>query len=54
MSAPDSENDAIADTVPTVRLELDNWAGHRFTDMDTLLKSNGEWKFITKVFHLHA
>ncbi|MCW5965739.1 MAG: nuclear transport factor 2 family protein [Bryobacterales bacterium] len=44
----------ISDTVATVRLELDNWAGHRFTDMYTLLKSNGEWKIISKVFHLHA
>ena len=27
----------IADTVATVRLELDNWTGHRFTDLFTLL-----------------
>ena len=31
-------------TVATVRLELDNWTGHRFTDMFTLLKVDGEWK----------
>jgi hypothetical protein len=36
-----------------VRLELDNWTGHRFTDMFTLLKVDGEWKIISKVFHLH-
>lgn len=44
----------VVGTIATVRLELDNWTGHRFTDMFTLLKSNGEWKIISKVFHLHA
>ena len=43
----------IASTVATVRLELDNWTGHRFTDMFTLLKVDGEWKIINKVFYLH-
>jgi hypothetical protein len=43
----------IAGTVATVRLELDNWTGHRFTDMFTLLKIEGEWKIISKVFYLH-
>ena len=44
----------IEDTIATVRLELDNWTGHRFTDMFTLLKVDGEWKIISKVFYLHA
>ncbi|HET9530760.1 MAG TPA: nuclear transport factor 2 family protein [Blastocatellia bacterium] len=43
----------IFDTVAMVRLELDNWTGHRFTDLFTLLKVDGEWKIINKVFHLH-
>ena len=43
----------LVDTVATVRLELDNWTGHRFTDLFTLLKLNGEWKIMNKVFHLH-
>ena len=43
----------LAGTVATVRLELDNWTGHRFTDMFTLLKVDGEWKIINKVFYLH-
>ena len=43
----------IEDTIATVRLELDNWTGHRFTDMFTLLKTEGEWKIISKVFFLH-
>jgi hypothetical protein len=40
-------------TIATVRLEIDNWGGHRFTDMFTLLKLDGEWKIISKVFYLH-
>ena len=43
----------IAGTIATVRLELDNWTGHRFTDTFTLLKIAGEWKIISKVFYLH-
>lgn len=43
----------IEGTVATVRLELDNWTGHKFTDMFTLLKADGEWKIISKVFYLH-
>lgn len=44
----------IVETVATVRLELDNWTGHRFTDLFTLLKVDGAWKIMNKVFHLHA
>ena len=43
----------LIDTVATVRLELDNWTGHRFTDLFTLLKIDGAWKIMSKVFHLH-
>ncbi len=43
----------IIGTVATVRLELDNWTGHRYTDLFTLLKVDGEWKIMNKVFHLH-
>ena len=43
----------LADTAATVRLELDDWTGHRFTDLFTLLKVDGEWKIMNKVFHLH-
>lgn len=39
--------------VATAKLELYNWSGHRFTDQFTLLKYEGEWKIISKVFHLH-
>ena len=44
----------LADSVATVRLELDDWTGDRFTDLFTLLKVEGEWKITNKVFHLHT
>ena len=44
----------VVDSVATVRLELDNWSGSRYTDMFTLLKVDGEWKIMNKVFHLHS
>ncbi|MGI9543177.1 MAG: nuclear transport factor 2 family protein [Cyclobacteriaceae bacterium] len=44
----------IIDTVATVRLELANWTGFRFTDLFTLLKVDGQWKIMNKVFHLHS
>ena len=43
----------IVGTVATVRLELDNWTGHQFTDLFTLLKVEGDWKIMNKVFYLH-
>ncbi len=44
----------LIDTVATVRLELENWTGNRFTDLFTLLKVDGEWKIMNKVFHTHT
>ena len=44
----------VIGTVATVRLELENWTGFRFTDLFTLLKVDGDWKIMNKVFHLHA
>ncbi|MEE8327439.1 MAG: nuclear transport factor 2 family protein [Nitrosomonadaceae bacterium] len=41
-------------TVATLRLELTNWTGFRFTDLFTLLKVDGNWKIMNKVFHLHS
>lgn len=43
----------LVESVATVKLELENWSGHRFTDMFTLLKVDGQWKIMNKVFHLH-
>jgi hypothetical protein len=44
----------IEGTVATVRLESHNWSGHQFTDLFTLLKLDGTWKIMNKVFHLHT
>ena len=44
----------VVDTVATARLELNNWTGSRYTDLFTLLKIDGEWKIMNKVFHLHS
>ena len=44
----------IIGTIATVRLELDNWTGHRFTDQYTMLKVDREWKIMNKVFHAHS
>ena len=44
----------VVGTVAIVRLESDNWTGHKFTDFFTLLKVEGTWKIMNKVFHLHA
>ena len=44
----------VTGTIATVRLEIDNWTGHRFTDMMTLLKVDGQWKIMNKVFYLHG
>ena len=44
----------VTGTVATARVEADNWGGHRFTDLFTLLKVDGKWKIMNKVFHLHG
>lgn len=44
----------VASTIATVRLELENWSGRRFIDMFTLLKIDGHWKIISKVFYLYS
>lgn len=44
----DVEGDAAS-----VRIELDNWTGHRFTDFFTLVKIDGRWQILSKVFYLH-
>ena len=43
----------VFETVATARVECHNWGGHRFTDMFTLLKTDGEWKIVSKIFYLH-
>jgi hypothetical protein len=43
----------IVDTIAGVGLELDDWNGHRYTDLFTLLKVDGAWKIMNDVFHQH-
>jgi len=43
----------VCGSIAGVRLEIDNWTGHRFTDFFTLLKVDGRWQIMNKVFHLH-
>lgn len=40
-------------TAAMVRLDIENWSGHRFTDMFTLVKFDGTWKIVNKAFHFH-
>lgn len=44
----------LESTTATVRIELDNWTGHRFTDFFTLVRIDGNWQILSKVFHLHG
>lgn len=44
----------VVGTAANVRLESDNWTGHRFTDFFNLLKIDGQWKIMNKIFHLHT
>ena len=56
--APDLRaNVAVVDqhgSVATVRVEIDDWTGMRFTDAFTLLRTDGRWQIVNKVFHLHT
>jgi hypothetical protein len=44
----------VAGTIATVRLELNNWTGTNYTDLFTLLKVDGHWKIMNKLFHINA
>lgn len=44
----------IVGSAANVRIELDNWTGNRFTDFLNLLKIDGKWKVMNKVFYLHG
>jgi hypothetical protein len=37
----------------TARIEIDDWTGHRFTDFFTLVRIDGPWQVLSKVFYLH-
>jgi hypothetical protein len=44
----------VVGTAASVRLDADNWGGHRFTDFFNLVKVDGTWTIVSKVFHLHG
>jgi len=44
----------VVGSIASVRVESDDWTGYRFTDFFNLLKVDGQWKIMNKVFHLHA
>ena len=43
----------VVGSAASVRLDTDNWTGHRFTDFFNLVKVDGQWKIVSKVFYLH-
>ena len=43
----------IVGTCANVRIDEDNWTGHRFTGFFNLLKFADGWKVVSKVFYLH-
>jgi hypothetical protein len=47
-----SHIDVVGDCA-SVRVDVDNWTGHRFTDFWNLLKFDGQWQIVSKVFYLH-
>ena len=40
-------------TCASVRIDIDNWTGFCFTDFFNLVKFDGQWKVVNKVFYLH-
>ena len=44
----------VEGSAASARIELHNWTGHRFTDFFTLVKVEGEWQILSKVFFLHS
>jgi len=40
-------------TCASVRLDMDDGTGHRFTDFFNLVRFDGQWKIVSKVFYLH-
>ncbi|WP_334148095.1 nuclear transport factor 2 family protein [Hyphomicrobium sp.] len=43
----------VAGSAANVRIEVDNWQKHRFTDIFNLLKIDGKWVIVNKIFHTH-
>jgi len=43
----------VVDSIATGKIELSGWFENKFTDQFTLLRENGNWRIISKVFHQH-
>ena len=43
----------ISHTTATVRVELENWGGKKFSDQLSFIKTNDGWKLIHKIFFHH-
>ena len=43
----------VAGTAANARVDSENVAGHRFTDFFNLLKIDGKWIIVNKVYHTH-
>ena len=43
----------IKEDIAMVRIEIDSWLGNKYTDMFTMIKTDGEWKIISKVSYTH-
>lgn len=42
---------SIEGTAAVARVTLEDWHGLSFTDFHSLIKENGQWKILAKVFH---
>jgi hypothetical protein len=44
----------VAGTTANARVEVDDWQKYRFTDTFNLIKIDGRWLIVNKIFHTHA
>lgn len=44
----------IVGTAASARVDTDDISGFRFTDFFNLLKAQGEWTIVSKIYHTHA
>lgn len=51
--APRITNVDVAGAAASVRVEVERWQQHRFTDLFNLLKIDGRWLIVNKIFHTH-
>lgn len=43
----------VAGKAASVRVEVDDWQQYRFTDIFNLMKIDGKWVIVSKIFHTH-